>query len=675
MVTTPVITTELRTDSENNAWSTILITRTDGVETQRVTTYDEGTKATSGLIITTKSANGFVYESLSEDAGNNNAWSSIKTTFEPDSKIIASKVTTYDDATTNSETYSGGKLLEVVRTGDPAKQGFTQMKTTYDLETGGKTVVTDATSGQKTTDTFNANGDLVSRSQIDGVGADSSASWATVKTTYDTVDGVKTTHRTYTYDNGVTREETLLNDKIVTVVQTDSNTAAWDTITDTFGADGKMVSRLKVEDDGDTISEHYTAGKLDTVVRADISENPKLSWAQSTRTYDTTTGEMLTESLLMDNGMTVDKTMGQRDVTTTDSSGNTVTKTINFATKTVMQDTDTVNSNSALIGNKGWDTFTTNYGANGVRTSSTTVMDDTDVIERTYGSNGKVSLATKTDVNDNSDYETITKHYNQYGKLVSADVLRDDDVTVVTDYGSNGQRTHVLMTDTTDLASPTTTSLTDNKDGNFKWTSIDKTYDGKTLTASTVIYDNSNEISTSYDPTVQGDVVMTITRHQTGAHVPDGKEFWTDNVSTYIDGIGNKPLTVESTHVTTNLGRVTDVQFGDDGVRDTKLITDEGTGPNGSFTWDSIEMNFNSAGDMVSRQQVFDSGDQVLRLYDAAGDLTDVVLYDGDNSNNWVFRVTTFDDAGKGTTANIDASALPIEYMDYFDGVPGLPII
>ncbi|MFZ3585279.1 hypothetical protein ACOI1H_24595 [Loktanella sp. DJP18] len=265
----PVITTSFRADTDNlYDWATVLITKSNGVEVERVTTYDAGSKATSGLVITQTTTDGFVSKIVSADAGNNNTWSTIESNFVPGSKSLASKVTTYDNGTTNTETYIGGALSQTVRTGSSG-QPFTSITTTYDLVNGGHTVATAQANGQTTTDVFNEAGKLVSRTQTDG--ASDSADWSSVETTYTTTEGVATVERTYTYDNGVTRAETLVGGKLTTVVQTDSETASWSTITEAFGADGKLTSRAKVEDDNDTIVETYAAGVLTEVTRNDVS--------------------------------------------------------------------------------------------------------------------------------------------------------------------------------------------------------------------------------------------------------------------------------------------------------------------------------------------------------------------------------------------------------------------
>ena len=672
----PVVTTETRIDSDNlNGWSTIVITYADKVEIKRVTTYDAGVTATSGLVVTDTSENGFVVNRLSEDAGNNNSWSSIETNFVPGTDTVADRLTTYDNGTTKSETFTDGVLTEVVRTGDPETQSFVSQTTTYNLETGGRTIVTVGTNGQTTTDVYDATNTLVSRTQVDGEGDANSVDWSMVVTTYSTVDGVTTTERVYTYDNGVTRAETLVNGTLTQVVQTDSNIASWSTITDTFAADGSLLTREKVEDDGDTITENYVDGNLQSVVRVDVSEAATTAWQSMTRTYDAA-GNLVSEVQLMDDGSTVTKTIGQRDVPGYDADGLPTTKSVDYVTKLVMQDTDTVDPDTGMIGHKAWDSITTNYGTDGIVTSSTTVMDDTDTIERTYAAGGVIAQVVKTDVDDSSSFETVTMDYDAGGTLASVAILRDDDVTIETDYNAAGQRTHAVLTDTTDLASPLTTSPADDMDGAYKWSSIDKVYEDDKLVSQTIVYDDTNEITTLFDDTVTGDVILTTTQSQTGGGVPDGSEFWTDKITTYVAGDSETPMFVESATIVTNLGRTTVIENGTDGIRDSMIVTDTGAGPNGSFDWSSIEMQYDAAGNMVSRQQVADTGDQTLRLYDASGAVTDIVRYDGDDSNTWVFRITTFDESGNAVNQNVNSLAeLPLDYLDYFDGVPGLPII
>ncbi|MFZ3585278.1 hypothetical protein ACOI1H_24590 [Loktanella sp. DJP18] len=390
-----------------------------------------------------------------------------------------------------------------------------------------------------------------------------------------------------------------------------------------------------------------------------------------TRTYDAA-GKLLTEEQVKDDGMTIDKTFGQREIATVGAGGVAGTKTINFATQVVTTDTDTVHETSAHLGLKTWDSITTNYGSDGLVSASTTVMDDTDTVVRTYAG-GVLSQVVKTDVNDDSTNETVTATYNASGKIVTSEVLRDDDVTVTFDYDADGKVIQTLTVDTTDTASPETTSETDKVDGEYAWKSVGKTIADGNVVSQTVVYDDDRSVTSVYDDTVIGDVIMTVTQTQTGAVLAG--EFWTDKVTTYVAGDAITPRFVESSVTTTNLGRVTVIENGNDGVRDSMLVTDEGAGTTGAFNWDSIATHYNASGDMVSRLQVQDSGDQALRLYDDAGKLTDVVLYDGDNSNNWEFRVTTYDAAGAPSTSLADASTLPAEYTDYFSAVPVMSVV
>ena len=671
----PVITTETRIDTDNaSGWSTIVITYADDVEIKRVTTYDPGMTATSGLVVTDTSENGVVVNRLTEDAGENNPWATIAVDFVPGTATMTYRETIYDNGTKKSETFTDGKLSQLVRTGDPETQSFVSQTTTYDLEAGGRTVVTLGTNGQTTTDVFDATDTLVSRTQVDGEGEDNSVDWSMIVTAYTTVDGVTTTERTYTYDNGVTRAETLVDGTLTKVVQTDSNVASWATITDTFAADGSLLTREKVEDNGDTVTETYSGGVLQNVVQVDVAEAATTAWQSMTRTYDAA-GNLVSEVQEMDDGSTVTKTIGQREVPGFDAEGAPIMKSIDYATEVVMQDTDTLDTETGRIGNQGWEKITTTYGTDGIITSSTTVMDDTDTIERSYAAGGILSQTVKTDVDDSSSFQTVTFGYDAGGDLITSTILSDDDVTVETDYDAAGRRTHAVLTDTTDLASPLTTDPADGMDGAHKWSSIDKVYENDELVSQTIVYDDTNEITTLYDDTVTGDVILTVTQTQTGGGVPDGSEFWTDKVTTYVAGDSETPMFVESMTTVTNLGRTTVIENGTDGIRDSMTVTDAGEGPNGSFDWTSIEMRYDAAGNMISRQQVADSGDQTLRLYDASGEVTDIVRYDGDNSNPWVFRITTFDESGNAVNQSADAATLPIAYMDYFDGVPGLPIV
>lgn len=613
-----VITTEFRVDTFGEyPWSTIDITYTDGVETSRVTVFD------SGLIRTDeRNETGMTRQLVVEAAGGTRV--SIETLYNETTHKIESRATIYTNGQTLTDNYTDGVLSSTVRT-DPADSAeWTQVTTTFDLVDGGYTVETQNDNGQTTTDVFDTNGKIVSRSQVDGTGELNSAGWSEIATAYDSTGAV--TQKDYLYDDGTQRAESYTNGKISTVVQTDSNTSTWDTITETFDASGVRLTKIKVEDDGDTTSDIFTNGVLTQSTVKDVADNGALDWDTATRYYDLT-GALVSDYQLMDNGLTVARTFVQLN-------GSDVVSSI--------IQTDATGTGSTVP----WSIMADNYGDDGIRDSLSITYDDGRVSNTTFENAVKVQQV----ITEGDGSQTLTRNFAA-GQITDVVIEKSNGVLIETNFDETGLRSGLVLTDATGV------------DSTAAWSTIERTYVAGDQTSRTMTYDDGRISTTTY---VDGVVASIAQTDGAQTETNPGAAAWT-SIDTLFDSAGN----LDQRTTLLDNGRETVVNF-TAGVRSAVTITDKGVdvagdGITGTYAWDTIDIVYHDGGEVAaSRNAIYDNGDAVLFLYDTAGNVTDRVQYDGDASNAWELRITTYDSEGVPSLSYADQATIPAAYADYF---------
>lgn len=620
MLVLPVITTETRTDTDSlYKWDTIVITRADGIETGRVVTYDDTT------VRTEERTDGVLTNLLLEDPSDINAWTSIETTYDALTGLITSKTTVNDDGQTTAETYTDGIKTQVVRTDTANVSSYASVTDTYDAVTGLRTSsVTVSDLGVTTTDDFDAEGNITTRTQVDLTGLDSTAGWSEVVTSYDTSGVV--TEKLWTFDTGVTRAETFTGGVVSQVVQTDSDQATWATITETFDA-AVLTERVKVEDNGNITTETYVGGNLSQLSITEVANAPGINWATLTRTFDGS-GNLTGETQVMDDGKTIAKTITQ-------SGG------VDVVTQVVRTD------GAGTASTANWASMTDVFATDGSIESHSVTFDDGVVNSKTYVS-GIVATQTVTDASDAHNYDSIEKVYTD-GVLSQNTTVFDNGVSSVIDFDATGVRTHVTTTDATGIGSTAS------------WSTVDKTYVDGQMTDHNMVLDDGRQVDKTYAAGVLQSVVMSDDSDVKG---------WT-SIDKQYDAGGALDLAT----VVLDNGRTVVTDY-DAGVKLSTTVSDTGVDVptdsiTGAFNWDTIDIVYHADGKTVaSRDVVYDSGDEVLFLFDDTGLVTDRVQFDGDSSNNWEYRVTTFDAVGTATVTLHDATDLSNDYRDYFDLAP-----
>ncbi|MBS1302874.1 hypothetical protein [Loktanella sp. SALINAS62] len=664
-----IITTETRTDTNNlSGWNTIVITYTDGIETSRQTTYDiaylsDGVtpKPTSGLVITDDRDHVGLTRRLTEDAQNVNKWTAIEVNYDTTSgaSIATMKTTSYDDGTSLQETFdaTGTAVVSSVRT-DAATSTATwdTITTTVDTATGVTTVLTVLDDKSSTQESKTAEGVLVQRVRTDATGVDSTSNYSTITTDYDVAGNVAQV--AYVFDAGLTRTETYTtvdgNTYLSGVVQTDAGAQyGWTSVTETLNAAGHTTARTQTNDDGSERVQSFDAtGQILTdqttdangVVKLDTYDATGLiSTAQTDGSTDGLAEKWTTKTVTYENGVVVGDSIAY-------DNGTSVQKTFVAGTLQSLRFQDGADGTAADT--KSYDTVLTNYAADGDRLSSVMTYDNGDTGSRTYNDDGSLGQLVLTDVSGGRNWDTITRDYSATGAMESVTVVRDDGVTTENTFSTTtGNRTSSVTTDATGV------------DSTADWASIEKTFDlDGNMSQHVRTFDNGSVSTTNY--TYTNGELSGVSATQTGSATGTGI-YTASMVKTYAEDSGGALYVNQTTHTFSNDKQVVRT-FAEDGDQATQIQTDislDGTG----FKWDSISIVNDDAGRKDSQLITYDSGDEIVVLFDDANAKTARVQFDGDNSNTWEFRVTEYDAAGTGTVSYATAATLDNEYRNFFD--------
>ena len=640
-------TTELITDdTQTRSWSTIEKTFTDGLLTQVVTTYDTATQDNglgvqvptpmSDLVITENyDANGMTSRLL-VDAGNHQSWSSNLTEYDSLTGDVTFKTKTYDDGRVVVETFGTGDEAGMVinrlttdgtsnaLTYETLEESVVISSRQIDANTGEATYLTQTTKVQDTgvTEVYSdARADdgtiynkTIERTDDDTVGLefDGSHSWTTFDTTMDEAGNVL--QQDWAYDNGSTRTQTF----------------------STLSGSSLMSSQ--------TSTDHSTA---------DLDGNTgDFAWSTVTTLYDAF-GQANAKTVVLDNGINISKTMAQ---TLDDQT---------YASQSAITDTATDNGDGTF-GEKNWSSLTDSYSAPGVRTLSEKVMDNGDTVDTVFV-NGERASTTRTDVSGTKTWDTVEKTYDDTtGLLSTSTVTSDSDVITTKSYAADGSTVAtVTQTDTTDLAGSTGTSDTDGVDGIHAWSTITKTLTDGVVTSQTNTFDSGRVVDIAIEYATDGTADKTVTRLQSEGANPDATDFWSEIITNYTNTAADGETAsyqIESQQITTDSGKTIDKQFGDDGIIDTKSLSDAGN----AYSWDTIDLTYTN-GVKTSAERDFDNGDETLIRWDETGTKIDMVEYDADASPLTAFKVTSYATDGSSAVTYASAATLDAVYHDAFD--------
>jgi len=297
-----------------------------------------------------------------------------------------------------------------------------------------------------------------------------------------------------------------------------------------------------------------------------------------------------------------------------------------------------------------------------------------------------------TNVDADVAWDSVTNYYDageRVSKLTTYDtgVMREDTF-------ANGQRVKTLQRD-------------QSEEGGAKaWTTVETQYDPDgTLTARTTQYDNGTsreetfdgglrsvvtqndvenvfswtEITTQYTAT-SGQLSQRSTRYDDGMERVDFYDSGTLSVVTKVDAPNT---TTQSAYAWSNIiqfhdnagqlvSRGTTFDDGmfrgedfDAGLR--TLITEQDFG--NTRSWRSIERAFDTDGVIASRRIIDDTLDDTIMFYDSGKRDTRIEM-DGNGSDDWQFRITTYDpetDTDNAVTTYANITDLPEIYASLYD--------
>ena len=235
----------VRTDEENRySWDQIRSTYVDGVLSDRLINYDNGTTAQTSYM------DGVRFRMLQSDGqldGGAKTWDTIETFYGPDGSV-AGRVTMYDNGVIKEESFVNGTISQVTQYDNPQYAG-----------SGG------------------------------------AKSWDSIVAYYD-AEG-QMTGRVTTYDNGIVREESFENGVRSHTRQMDnpedaagSGSKSWDTIDTYYGATGDLLAQVTRYDNGIVRETEYENGVRARVLQLDNPQDDEgtgvKSWTSIETFYD-----------------------------------------------------------------------------------------------------------------------------------------------------------------------------------------------------------------------------------------------------------------------------------------------------------------------------------------------------------------------------------------------------
>jgi uncharacterized protein YbcV (DUF1398 family) len=447
--------------------------------------------------------------------------------------------------------------------------------------------------------------------------------WTTFITGYDEFGVIEFSG--YTYDNGVITAKfyefgilshTLTNDAGADVgAPAVGGVYNWNNRGSNYDENGVLTGTGITYDNGVRLSILYEFGALQRTFRSD--NNDVMSWTSITNEYDAS-GELYLTYTENDNGTSkIEKfAFGQRT---------------SILQEDTSQDGATVN----------WQTIYTEYDDFGMTRKETYFDNDTSRIEE-FAFRQRTSILQEDTSQDGSavNWQAIYTEYDDFG-MTRKETYFDNDTSRIEEFAF-GQRTSILQEDT-------------SQDGSaVNWQAIYTEYDDFGVTRKETYFDNDTSRIEEFAFGQRTSILQEDTSQ-------DGSAVNWQAIITNFDEIGIKE------------DRVT---FFDDGVVQTENFDENGgrvsitsNDQADAYSWDQQSKNYGADGAISSRETIMDTGDQIIFSFQDDGDRDWRLEIDGDNSHDWLYRVTEFDVNGQNpviTTYDSDA-ILPTIYADYLE--------
>lgn len=419
------------------------------------------------------------------------------------------------------------------------------------------------------------------------------------------------------FDNGMVREEDYEGGVVVQKSVFDglndgpTDNFVWDRVDSYYDPLGSLTSEVLFYDDGRVKEETWSNGVNTMTVQFDNPGDPEGSGVKTWERIDTTfdsNGDKASEVTFYDNGVVVEAlwTGGLRSQTTTYDNP----------------------QDSGSGGAKSFDRIEAQFDANGLLENRVTFYDNGTVKEELW----QDGVRTVTNQYDNPQelggpgvkaWDQAQTIYDASGQKVGK-VTFYDDGRVLSQEWSEGLLSHSLMED----------NPGDGTGGAKSWDRIETFFDGAGQASSRItIYDNG---STREDSFQFGQKVSSI-----AIDVEDNTD-WIQS-ETYYDAFGSR----ETRTTQYDDGRVTYQTYAFGQLASS--ITEDAPFDfgNGAYDWASRGTIYEN-GERVLSGTTYDNGDGVLKEF--AGDmLTFLHERDGDGSEAWLGRTTTYDLDGSST--------------------------
>jgi len=364
----------VRADAENRySWDQIRSTYVDGVISDRLVRYDNGTTAQTSFMDGVRFR---MEQTDSQLEGGVKTWDGIETFYGPDGSV-AGRVTMFDNGVIKEESFQSGIRSQVAHYDSPQFAGIAGAKP-----------------------------------------------WDSIVAYYDAAGQMA--GRITTLDNGIVREESFANGVRVHLRQTDTapgdagaGVKLWDTIDTYYDANGDMAARLTQYDTGIVREEEFDAGTRTRLVQMD---NPEDAFGTGVKAWDRI------ETYYDEDGL-----IGARITTYDDGRVRQDSFENGVRTSTEIQD----NAFGSGESQYAWTAINISYDQNGKIAEKSTIYDDGRVRQDRYedGVRTETTIEDRFLFNGgNYDWDTQHLEFAADGSIVSRDVSYDDGDAVQTIY-------------------------------------------------------------------------------------------------------------------------------------------------------------------------------------------------------------------------------------------------
>lgn len=281
-------------------------------------------------------------------------------------------------------------------------------------------------------------------------------------------------------------------------------------------------------------------------------------------------------------------------------------------------------------GSRVWDRIETTYDTAGNVSFRNTVFDTGVERQESYVNGQRVSMLQLDNPGSGDDgvnsWVQIETLYNAQN-VTERRVIEFDDGVIRDDFYENGQRVRSLQLDNPDS----------NDDGARNWSRQENFYDSEgTLERRLMNFDNGIEREDFYTNGQRASAVL-LDNPDSG---DGGTQNWSRQENTY-DINGDLALRVTDY----DNGRIREETY-EAGQRASVYWQDNPTSNDGGvYSWAATFRSFDTNGDVETDVMIFDNGDGEAEYFED-GELTQLLEYDGNESDPWLGRRTTYDDAG-----------------------------